>query len=140
MEAAVSRSIREPRFRATALSAFGIIACVIAAVGLYGTLAWLVRARSRELGVRIALGADVRELRSIIIRRGLLLAAAGIGLGLAAAAGTAGLMESMVFGISPIDVPTYAVAGAVMLFVAFGASWVPARRAARLNPIAILRE
>jgi hypothetical protein len=140
MEAAVSRSIREPKFRAVALSAFGVIACAIAAVGLYGTLAWLVRARSRELGIRIALGADARELRSIVMRRGLLLAAAGIGLGLASASAAAELMESLLFGVSPIDVPTYAVAGAVMLCVAFCASWLPATRAARLNPIAILRE
>jgi len=140
MEAAVSRSIREPRFRAMALSAFGIIACVIAAVGLYGALAWLVRARSRELGVRIALGANARELRFIVMRQGLLLAGAGVVLGLAVAAATAGLMESLIFGISAIDGPTYAAAGAVMLFAAFCASWLPARRAARLNPIAILRE
>jgi len=140
MEAAVSRSIREPRFRAMALSAFGVIACVIAAVGLYGALTWLVRARSRELGIRIALGADARELRSIVLRRGLLLAGAGVGLGLAGAAALAGLMESLVFGVSPIDGPTYAVAAAVMLFVAFCASWFPAKRAARLSPLAILRE
>ena len=98
-----------------ALSAFGIIACVIAAVGLYGALAWLVRARSRELGVRIALGANARELRFIVMRQGLLLAGSGVALGLAGAAATAGLMESLVFGVSPIDGPTYAVAGAVML-------------------------
>ena len=140
MEAAVSRSIREPKFRAMALSAFGVIACAIAAVGLYGALAWLVRARSRELGIRIALGADARGLRSIVLRQGLLLAGAGVGLGLAGAAAVAGLMESLVFGISPLDGPTYVVAATVMLLVALSASWLPARRAARLNPIAILRE
>jgi len=140
MEAAVSRSIREPRFRAMALSAFGVIACAIAAVGLYGALAWLVRARSRELGIRIALGADARELRSIVMRRGLVLGGVGVGLGLAGAAAAAGLMESLVFGISPLDGPSYFVAATVMLLVAVCASWLPARRAARLNPIAILRE
>jgi predicted permease len=140
MDAQVSESIREPRFRAIALSAFGLLACVIACVGLYGALAWLVRARSREFGVRAALGASPDELRGLIVRRGLTLAGAGIALGLIAASFAAGFLSSMVFGISPTDAPTFAVAAVTMVLVAFAACWIPARRAASVNPHVILRD
>ncbi|HEX5070989.1 MAG TPA: ABC transporter permease [Vicinamibacterales bacterium] len=139
MDAQVSRSIREPRFRALALSAFGIIACAIACVGLYGSLASVVRARRRELGVRLALGARTGALEAMIIRRGLLLASAGIVIGVAGAAGGSSVMASLVFGISPVDLPTYAVAALLMLALATAASWLPARRAAGINPVDILR-
>lgn len=140
MEAQVSASIREPRFRALALSAFSVIACVIACVGLYGSLASLVRARGRELGVRLALGAPTGALKAMVVRRGLLLAAAGIALGIAGGAAASTLIASLVFGISPIDPPTYALTAIVMLALAFAASWLPARRAARISPLEMFRD
>ena len=136
----VTQSIREPRFRALALSAFAALACGIACVGLYGALAWLVRARHREFGVRVALGASPDHLRWVVLRRGLMLAAAGVAIGIAGALAGSRLMTSMLFGIGPTDVPTFATAGAVLLIVAAGASWIPARRAARVDPLVILND
>jgi ABC-type antimicrobial peptide transport system permease subunit len=129
MEAAVSTSIREPRFRAIALSLLGAIACAIAGVGLAGALAWLVRSRQRELGIRLALGADPRQLRSIVVRRGLMLAGSGVALGLAGASLTARFLRGLVYGITPTDVPTFGIAAAVMLGLAIVASLLPARKA-----------
>jgi predicted permease len=140
LEASVSRSIREPRFRALALSAFGALASAISCVGLYGALAWLVRARHRELGVRVALGASPDRLRWTVLGRGLLLAGIGVAIGIAAAATGSRFIASMLFGITPTDVPTFAAAGGLLLCCAAIASWIPARRAGRVDPLAVLRE
>ncbi len=139
LSAEVSRSIREPRFRALALSAFGLIACAIACVGLYGALAWTVRAREREIGVRMALGANPAGLGWTIVRRGLLLASLGIVIGLAGATATSRILASMLFGITPTDGPTFLATAGLMLGVSFVACWVPARRASRVDPLAILK-
>jgi len=140
LEAAVYQSIREPRFRALALAAFGAIACAIACVGLYGALAWLVRARHRELGVRVALGASPDRLRWTVLRHGLFLAASGASIGIAGALAGSRLIASMLFGVTPTDLPTFVAAGALLLIVGAVASWIPARRAARVDPLAVLRE
>jgi predicted permease len=140
LDAELSRSIREPRFRAIALSAVGAIACVIACVGLYGSLAWLVRSRRRELGIRLALGADVADLRWIVLRRGLVLAGTGILPGLAAAAVAGQYLESLIFGVAPTDIPTFALAAAGMFGVAFLASALPARTAGSVRPIEVLKD
>jgi putative ABC transport system permease protein len=138
MHAAVSRSIREPRFRALALSAFGVVACAIACVGLYGSLAWLVRTRRREIGIRVALGARAGSITGIVLRRGLSLAGAGIALGLTAAFAATGLLGSLVFGVSPTDPTTFVAAALAMLAVAFGASLLPARQASSISAVEIL--
>ena len=140
MDSEVTRSIREPRFRATALSAFGIIAIAIACLGLYGTLTWTVRARRREIGIRIALGADVGALGIAVIGRGLRLAAYGIALGLGAAVVITQLVASMLYGVSALDPATFAATAATMLVAALLASWLPARSAARADPVSILRD
>jgi putative ABC transport system permease protein len=139
MDAQVWSSIREPRFRALALAVFSAVAAAIAFVGLYATLAWVVRARQRELGIRLVIGADVSQIRGLVIRRGLMLAAIGVATGLVIAALAADLLSSMVFGISPTDLPTFAVSGAGMLALAIVACWIPARRAASVSPVEILR-
>jgi len=140
LDAEVARSIREPRYRALALSAFAAIACAIASVGLYGALAWLVRARSRELGVRVALGASPDRLGWSVMRRGLLLAGAGIAIGLAGAAASSRLLASMLFGVTPTDFATFAAAGTALLIVALAASWAPAYRAGRIDPLRVLKD
>ena len=139
MDAQVWTSIREPRFRASALAVFGVVAATIAFVGLYATLAWIVRARHRELGIRLVLGAEAGQIRTLVIRRGLLLASLGIVAGLVVATVLADTLASMVFGIAPTDVPTFAAAAGGMLALAVVASWIPARRAAAVNPVEILR-
>ena len=140
MDAAVASSIREPRFRAIAFSSFGAIACAIACVGLAGSLAWLARARRRELGIRVALGANAASVRSIIVRRGMTLAAVGVAIGLAGAAATTRYLGAMVYGISTTDLPTFIAAAIGLLAIAFAASHFPARKASSVSAIEILRD
>ena len=139
MEGAVHASIGEPRFRSLALAIFSAIAALVAAVGLYATLAWVVRARRRELGIRMVLGADLGAVRGLVLRQGMRLALAGILLGSLVAAAASRLVASMVFGITPRDVPTFAAAAAGMTAIALLASWIPARRAAAVDPVETLR-
>jgi putative ABC transport system permease protein len=139
MQEHVRASIGEPRFRALALSAFSAIAAVLAFVGLYATLAWVVRARRRELGIRMALGAAARDVQRMVIARGMLLAATGIVLGTAGALAASRALGSMVFGVTTTDVMTFALAGGGMALMAFLACWIPARRAAATDPVRTLR-
>ena len=139
MEAHVRASIGEQRFRALALSIFSVIATVLALVGLYGTLTWVVRTRRRELGVRIALGASAGDVQRLIIGRGMRLATLGIVLGVAGALGGSRVLAQMVFGITVTDRATFVTVAGGMAIVAFVASWIPARRAAATDPVQILR-
>jgi predicted permease len=139
MDAHVRASISEPRFRATTLSVVSAIATALAFVGLFSTLSWVVRARRRELGIRMALGADARSVQRLVIVRGLQLAAAGVTLGTIAAVLASQSLSSMVFGITTTDPATFATAIGAMTFVALVASWLPARVAARTDPAATLR-
>ena len=136
MSAAVRESIGEPRFRAIALTLFGSIATLLASIGLYATVAWVVRARRHELGIRLILGADARSIRGLVIRQGMRLAVAGIVLGAAGGLGGARLVESMVFGISPTDPRVFAIAAASLLAIAFLACWIPARRISARDAVA----
>ena len=136
MSAAVRESIGEPRFRALALTLFGSIATLLASIGLYATVAWVVRARRHELGIRLILGADARSIRGLVIRQGMRLAVAGVILGAAGGLGGARLVESMVFGISPTDPRVFAIAAAALLAIAFLACWIPARGSARSDAVA----
>jgi predicted permease len=139
MQDHVRASIGEPRFRALALSAFSVIAAVLAFVGLYATLAWVVRTRRRELGIRMALGAAGRDVQRMVIARGMLLAGSGIALGTAGAIGASRVLSSMMFGVTTTDVTTFVLVAAGMAFMAFLASWIPARRAAATDPARTLR-
>ena len=136
----VRAALGEPRLGAVLLGTFGAIAVAFACVGLYGTLAWVVRTRRREMGIRLALGAGAGDLRRLVIGEGLRLAGAGIGLGVVAALLLSRLLTSLVYDVSTTDLPTFAVTAAIMAGVAVVACWIPARRAARLDPIETLRE
>jgi putative ABC transport system permease protein len=139
MTAQVRQSIAAPRFRATILTALGIIAAALACVGLYSTLAWIVRARRRELGIRITLGAGAGDVQRLVLRRGAVLTATGLALGSVAAVFATRALATMVFGITPTDAPTFALAITAMAIVAMTASWIPARRASTVNPVETLR-
>ena len=112
---------------------------ILAGVGLYGVLATLVRQRTAEIGVRMALGAAPAGIFQLIVGHGLRLSAAGIVVGLAAAAVLTRVMTSMLMGVKPIDPLTYAGMAAVFFAIAALASWLPARRAAALDPTVALR-
>jgi ABC-type antimicrobial peptide transport system permease subunit len=127
------------QFSATLLAAFAWIAVVLAAAGLWGMIAYTVAQRTRELGIRIALGATPRDVMRMAAGRGFALAAAGVALGLVAAAGLSGVVERLLFGVSPTDRTTFALIGVVFLGVATAASVLPARRALRIDPAEALR-
>jgi predicted permease len=128
------------RAMAVLVSTFGIIALLMAALGLYGVLAYLVGQSAREIGIRMALGAHSGEVAFAVVRRGAWMAVCGIVVGLGAAWVSAGLLRQMLFGVEPQDPVTLGVVAAVLLAITLLASWLPARRAARVDPVVALRE
>lgn len=121
------------------LLCFGVLAVVIGAVGVYSLIAYIVSWRTREIGIRLALGAQRWTVVRSIVLRSVALAAGGSAIGLAAAAASARLLQSFLFGVSPLDPITFLGAPALMTLLAIGAAWIPARRAASIDPIKALR-
>ena len=135
----VSRATAQPRFTTRLVAAFGGLALLLAAVGIYGTLSYVVGSRTREIGIRLALGASRGDVMRNIIRRGVLPAMAGGVIGLGIAIAVARLFRALLFGVEPVD-PASVAGGAVMLVaVAVAASAGPAYRAARVDPASALR-
>jgi predicted permease len=135
----VAASVRQERIFATLTSAFGVLALVLACVGIYSIMAYSVANRRNEIGIRLALGAQPGQVRGMILRESTLLAAAGVAVGLVAALGLTRLVKSMLYGIEPWDPSTLAGGVALLLAVALAASWIPARRAAGVQPMEALR-
>jgi putative ABC transport system permease protein len=140
MEAVLSGITTRPRFYATLLSAFGAIAGFIAAIGIYGVLAYSVTQRTREIGLRMALGAPRAGVLGAIVKEGMLIALAGVAAGLAAAFAFSRALEGLVFGIRVNDPATFAGVAAVLSVVALVACALPAMRASRVDPIVALRQ
>jgi ABC-type antimicrobial peptide transport system permease subunit len=132
-------SLWAPRMGTSLLAIFGFLALLLAAVGLYGVMAYSVSQRTREIGIRMALGAEQRNVRNMVVRQGLLLAVGGVAIGLAAAFGLARLVTNLLFGVSGADPVTFAVIPIVLLAVAVIASSLPAWRASRVDPVEALR-
>ncbi|MFN8060349.1 MAG: ABC transporter permease [Vicinamibacterales bacterium] len=139
MDAIVASTVSSPRLYATLVSVFAAIGVVLAVVGVFGVLAFLVRERTAEIGIRMALGAGRGHVMWGVAAQGLALVAAGIGLGLAGAVTTGRFVASLLFGVSSHDVGTFASATLVLIGVASLAVWLPARRAASVDPIAAIR-
>jgi putative ABC transport system permease protein len=135
----VSRQLAYPQFRAVLFGAFAVLALVLAVVGLYGVIAQLVEQRTHEIGVRMALGAQQSDVMKMVIGEGLTLALLGVGLGLMAAAGLARFIAALLYGVGATDVVTMAGGSAVLIAAAFLATYVPARRATRVEPVVALR-
>ena len=135
----VSASVGQPRFAASVLGTFAILALVLAAIGLYGVLSYNVSTRRREMGVRAALGAGRRDLIGLVMWQGLGVTAIGLAVGLAASAFLTRLMEAMLFGVQPLDAVSFVAAPAVLFAVACLACFIPAMRAARADPAVALR-
>jgi len=127
------------RFAMQLLGIFAALAAALAAIGLYGTIAYTVSQRDREFGIRMALGAGPREVLGLVVQQGLRLAALGIGVGIAAALALSRVLSSLLYGVSPADPPTYAAIVLGVGALALLASYLPARRAARLHPARVLR-
>jgi putative ABC transport system permease protein len=135
----VSASIVEPRFYTLLLTVFAALALVLAFIGLYGTIAYTVEQRTREIGVRMALGAKPRDVVRLMIGRGMLLAGVGMAVGLAVALASTRLLGGFVFGLTPKDPATFAMTSLTLAAAALLACWLPARRASRLDPANTLR-
>jgi predicted permease len=127
------------RVAAAAVSVLAALALALACVGLYGVMTFAVAERTRELGIRMALGADARAVIALVLRDAGRLVLIGVALGAASALPTAPLLDRFLFGVSPFDLTTLVAVVALIVFVALGASYVPARRASRLEPTVVLR-
>lgn len=139
LEDALDQSVARPRLLAVILGAFGVLGLVLGAVGIYGVLAYAVGQRRREIGVRLALGAEPRAVQRMFIGRGMALAASGIAVGIVGALVLGRFMSGILYGVQPRDPVTLALVVAVLMVAAWFASWLPARRASRLDPVVALR-
>jgi ABC-type antimicrobial peptide transport system permease subunit len=139
MDELLDRSVGQQRFAVFLMQLFAGLALVLAAVGLYGVISYAVTQRTREIGIRVALGAQPRDVLRMIVGQGMLLTLAGVALGLAGAFALTRLMSSMLYGVSTTDPAIYAGVAALLALVALIACYVPARRATKVDPLAGLR-
>jgi predicted permease len=139
LDAVLSDAVAQPKFRAFVLAAFASVAVLIAGIGLYGVIAYSVTLRTAEIGLRMALGADSRRIRSMVLREGLELAVLGGALGSAGAYGSTRLLASLLFGIAPTDATSFATAAAAVIAAGVLATCLPATRAARVSPLSALQ-
>jgi putative ABC transport system permease protein len=140
MDEIVALNVEDRHQQMTLLTAFAGLALLLASLGLYGLLAYTVTQRSREIGLRMALGASAGRVVGLVVLRGVLLCAAGLALGLSAAWLLAGAMSKILYGVAATDPGTYGAVALLLCFIAAAASWIPARRAVRIDPIVVLRE
>jgi putative ABC transport system permease protein len=139
MDMVVSSSIGRQRFNMLLMAVFGSAALLLAAIGIYGLMAYTVEQRTREIGIRLALGAEASQVRNMVVRQGMSLALAGVVVGLGAAWALARLIESLLFGVKGRDPIVFVAVPVVLSVVALVAVWLPAIRASRVNPIDSLR-
>jgi putative ABC transport system permease protein len=139
LDGAVRETMAGRRFNMTLLGALAGLAFLLALVGVYGVVAHAAAQRTREIGIRIALGADRRRVVALVVAGTLRWVAAGMTVGLAGAVVGARFIRALLFGVAPHDAATFAAAGLLMAVVALGASYIPARRAASIDPVSALR-
>ena len=139
MAEVLSRSIAQERFNVSLLSLFATIGLILAAIGIYGVMSYAVTQRTHEFGLRIALGAQMKDVLRLVIGNGMTLALIGVAIGLAGAFALTRLMTSLLFGVTPIDAAAFATVSILLLTVALVACYIPARRAMKVNPLIALR-
>jgi predicted permease len=139
MEDALARSLVRRKFAMTLLAIFAGMAVALATIGLYGVMSYSVLQRTREVGIRMALGAQRRDVLALVVRQGMALTALGIAVGLAAAFALTRLMSSLLFGVSATDLATFALLSTLLMLVALLACWLPAKRASSVDPMVALR-
>jgi ABC-type antimicrobial peptide transport system permease subunit len=139
MQDIYSASLARTSFTLVMLTIAGSMALLLGVIGIYGVISYGVSQRTREIGIRLALGAQKGELRWMFVRSALLLTAAGVAIGMGTSAMLMQLMKALLFGISPLDPVTYLTVPVVLAACAVFASYLPARRAASINPVEALR-
>ena len=139
MDEALAASVAQPRFRTLLLALFATTATLIATCGIYGLMAYAVTQRRREIGVRMALGADRRDVLRLVLKRALRIIVAGVIVGLAGAAGVTRVLQTFLFGVTPTDPLAFTIVTLLLMAVGLMAAWLPARRATRIDPCAALR-
>ncbi len=136
---ALTDSVSPQRFRSALLSLFALVAVLLAGLGIYGVMNYTVAQRTREIGIRVALGAETRDVLRLVLRQGLTLALTGVALGVAAALALTRLMKTFLFGVSATDPLTFVGVALLLTFIAVLACWLPARRATKVDPMIALR-
>lgn len=139
MDRLVANSVARQRFYAVMLGVVAGVAALLAAIGIYGVLAYAVMQRTQEIGLRMALGGGRRQVVGLVLGRGLLFAGIGIALGLVGAVAGTRYLQSMLYGITPLDAPTFSLVALAFAAVAALASYLPARRATQVDPMVALR-
>jgi ABC-type antimicrobial peptide transport system permease subunit len=139
MNEVVSRSTSRQQFNMWLMTVFGACALLLAAIGIYGLMAYSVEQRTQEIGIRLALGAPTSQVRNMVVRQGMLLAVIGLALGLGAALALSRFVESFLFRVQARDPMVFVGVPILLGAVAFFAVWLPARRASRIDPIIALR-
>src|SRR5690606_19523310 len=135
LERTLSRAVAQPRFTMLLLGIFGGFSLVLAVIGVHGVLAYAIARRTREIATRIALGASRAEVIGMVLRQGMRPALAGLGIGLVGALAAARLLRGLPHGVGPADPVTFAAVAVVLGAAALGACWLPARRAAAIEPM-----
>jgi len=133
-------SIAPRRFSAELVGVFAAVAMLLSSIGIYGLLVYMVGQRSREIGIRVALGAQRSDILTLILGKGLLLVGVGIAIGLVLASAAAPLIATLLYGVHPFDVTVFVTVPLILLVVAFLATYIPARRATIVDPIIALHE
>ena len=139
MEEVMAESVWQPRLYTTLFAVFGVGAMVLALIGIYGVMAYLVVTRTHEIGVRMALGATARNVFGLIVGRGMKLTIIGVLLGIVGAYGLTRLIRGLLFNVSTTDPVTFTLISLLLVLAAFVACYIPARRATKVNPLVALR-
>ena len=139
IENLISKSLAQPRLEATLLGIFAALAVVLAAVGLYSVMAYVVTQSTHDIGIRMTLGAQQRDVLSLVLIQGTKLISVGVVVGIGSALGLTQLMSGLLFGVTANDPVTLSAVAALLIIVALAACYIPARRAMRMDPLVALR-